>query len=55
VKIQLIFPACLNNYDLIYLDPPYLNSKGVGVDYSDFYNFLEGLCDYSLFDKGDNN
>jgi len=44
-----------NNYDLIYLDPPYLNSKGVGVDYSDFYNFLEGLCDYSLFDKGDNN
>lgn len=41
------------HYDLIYLDPPYLNSKGSGVDYSDFYGFLDGLCDYNLFDKGD--
>lgn len=42
-----------NDYDLIYLDPPYINSKGVSVDYSDFYHFLEGLCDYSLFSSGD--
>ena len=41
------------DYDLIYLDPPYLNSRNVGVDYSDFYGFLEGLCDYSLFAQGD--
>jgi adenine-specific DNA-methyltransferase len=41
-------------YDLVYLDPPYLNSRGVGVDYSDFYGFLEGLCDYNLFAEGDN-
>ncbi len=32
--------------DLVYIDPPYLNSKGVGVDYRDFYHFLEGLTDY---------
>lgn len=32
--------------DLVYIDPPYLNQKGVGVDYRDFYHFLEGLVDY---------
>lgn len=32
--------------DLVYLDPPYLNIKGVGVDYRDFYHFLEGLVHY---------
>ena len=32
--------------DLVYLDPPYLNANGVGVDYYDFYHFLEGLTDY---------
>lgn len=32
--------------DLVYLDPPYLNSKGVGVDYRDFYHFLEGIVNY---------
>lgn len=33
--------------DLVYLDPPYLNAQGVGVDYRDFYHFLEGLTDYT--------
>lgn len=33
-------------YDLVYLDPPYLNAKGVGVDYAAFYHFLDGLADY---------
>ena len=32
--------------DLVYIDPPYLNRKGIGVDYRDFYHFLEGLVDY---------
>lgn len=32
--------------DLVYIDPPYLNSKGTGVDYRDFYHFLEGLVCY---------
>jgi len=32
--------------DLVYIDPPYLNAKGIGVDYRDFYHFLEGLTAY---------
>lgn len=32
--------------DLVYIDPPYLNKKGTGVDYRDFYHFLEGLMHY---------
>lgn len=38
--------------DLVYLDPPYLNKSGVAVDYSNFYHFLDGLVDYSLFLQG---
>ncbi len=34
------------DFDFVYIDPPYINGKGVGVDYRDFYHFLEGLCDY---------
>lgn len=34
-------------FDLVYCDPPYLNRRGVGVDYHHFYHFLEGLVDYS--------
>lgn len=37
--------------DLVYIDPPYLNAKGVGVDYRDFYHFLEGLVDYDEWDS----
>jgi adenine-specific DNA methylase len=35
--------------NLVYIDPPYLNSKGIGVDYRDFYHFLEGLVDYEAW------
>jgi adenine-specific DNA methylase len=34
------------NFDLVYIDPPYTSSKGVSVNYLDFYHFLEGLADY---------
>jgi len=33
-------------YDLVYIDTPYMNAKGTGVDYLDFYHFLEGMQDY---------
>ena len=33
-------------YDFVYIDTPYLNDRGVGVDYADFYHFLNGLVDY---------
>ena len=35
--------------DLVYLDPPYLNQKGTGVDYRNFYHFLEGMVDYAAW------
>ncbi len=34
------------NYDLIYIDTPYISKAGVGVDYLDFYHFLEGIVNY---------
>ncbi len=33
-------------FDLVYIDPPYTSSKGVSVDYKNFYHFLEGLVNY---------
>lgn len=33
-------------YDFVYIDTPYLNNNGIGVDYADFYHFLNGLVDY---------
>ena len=33
-------------YDLVYIDPPYVSNRGVAVDYRDFYHFLEGLTMY---------
>jgi adenine-specific DNA methylase len=35
-----------NNYDLVYIDTPYISENGVGVDYLDFYHFLEGIVNY---------
>jgi adenine-specific DNA methylase len=35
------------DFDLVYIDPPYLNARGMGVDYHHFYHFLEGLVDYA--------
>lgn len=32
--------------DLVYLDPPYVSDTGRGVDYRDFYHFLEGMMSY---------
>lgn len=38
--------------DLVYIDPPYIAANGKAIDYADFYHFLEGLIDYSLFSGG---
>lgn len=41
--------------DLVYIDTPYISANGVGVNYYDFYHFLEGIVHYdrwgSLIDK----
>ena len=39
------------HFDLVYIDTPYLSYKGTGVDYLDFYHFLEGLVNYSNWDR----
>jgi adenine-specific DNA methylase len=36
--------------DLVYIDSPYLNRQGIGVDYRDFYHFLEGMMDYDQWE-----
>jgi len=38
-------------YDLVYVDTPYVSRHGVGVDYRDFYHFLEGLTMYDEWAK----
>ncbi len=38
--------AVPGEYDLVYIDTPYINRRGTGVDYYGFYHFLEGLADY---------
>jgi len=34
-------------FDLVYIDTPYISQKGIGVDYFGFYHFLEGLVNYN--------
>ena len=34
------------DFDLVYIDTPYISKRGTGVDYRDFYHFLEGLTMY---------
>ncbi|MBQ8761017.1 MAG: DNA adenine methylase [Bacteroidales bacterium] len=36
-------------FDLIYIDTPYINSDGIGIDYADFYHFLDGLTNYDTW------
>lgn len=35
-----------DNFDLVYLDPPYVQVKSESVNYYNFYHFLEGIVDY---------
>ena len=41
--------ACQETADLIYIDPPYINKKGMHVDYHSRYHFLEALTHYDDF------
>ena len=34
------------DYDFVYIDTPYVSGKGVGVNYFEFYHFLEGILRY---------
>lgn len=37
--------------DLIYIDTPYISAKGIGVNYFDFYHFLEGIVFYEQWPR----
>jgi len=37
--------------DLVYIDTPYISKKGIGVNYLDFYHFLEGVTDYESWSE----
>ncbi len=37
-------------FDLVYVDTPYISSRGIAVDYLSFYHFLEGLTVYDEWD-----
>ena len=34
------------NFDLVYIDTPYIGESGKSVDYADFYHFLDGITQY---------
>ena len=38
-------------YDMVYVDTPYISKSGVAVDYLGFYHFLEGLTIYDEWDR----
>ncbi|MHA2244640.1 MAG: DNA adenine methylase [Candidatus Hodarchaeales archaeon] len=46
----LDIPIPDEGYDLVYLDPPYISPEGIGVDYRDYYHFLEGICNYNKWE-----
>lgn len=39
------------DFDLVYIDPPYVGQQGIGVDYLEFYHFLEGLTGYDTWEQ----
>lgn len=41
-----IFDLVIPRVDLVYIDTPYISAKGMGVNYFDFYHFLEGIVFY---------
>ena len=46
-----VFDLTLPPIDLVYIDTPYISAKSVGVNYFDFYHFLEGIVFYNEWSK----
>jgi adenine-specific DNA-methyltransferase len=51
VALNLDALAAPGDFDLVYIDTPYISKRGVAVDYRDFYHFLEGLTMYDEWDE----
>lgn len=43
--------AIEGKFDLVYIDTPYISQRGIGTDYLNYYHFLEGLVNYSKWNK----
>ncbi len=41
-----VFDLTIPKIDLVYIDTPYISTKGMSVNYFDFYHFLEGVVFY---------
>ena len=46
-----IFDLTIPKIDLVYIDTPYISAGGIGVNYFDFYHFLEGIVFYDEWPK----
>lgn len=46
-----IFDLTTPKIDLVYVDTPYISAKGMGINYVDFYHFLEGIVFYDEWSK----
>lgn len=45
-----VFDLDVPKVDLVYIDTPYVSAKGAGVNYFDFYHFLEGIVLYDQWE-----
>lgn len=43
--------AVQGEFDLVYIDPPYMNGAGRSVNYREFYHFLEGMVQYEKWPR----
>jgi len=46
-----VFKIPETRFDLVYIDTPYISSRGVGTNYLEFYHFLEGMVHYSQWSR----
>jgi adenine-specific DNA methylase len=51
LSLNLDAVSAPEDFDLVYIDPPYISRTGVAVDYRNFYHFLEGLTMYDEWDR----
>jgi adenine-specific DNA methylase len=51
IKKDVIDIDSNNNYDLVYIDPPYIPARGENIIYRDLYHFLEGITIYNSWES----
>ena len=46
ISINENISSVKNEFDLVYIDSPYISDNGIGLNYLEFYHFLEGIMNY---------